>query len=120
VIRPASGTLASEEKGPSLTIIIRQSRNKITIAWMYREKAVEKGLMELDEGLKARVQQHKQTRESLLTEIAAMKRKQQSPLQTITPQKIEAVTKTVRSKPENTYRPQFGIMALLGQETSVS
>lgn len=61
-------------------------------------EAVEKGLMELDEHLKTRLQQHKQTRETLLAEVASSKRKQQSPLQVITPQKIAAVSKILNKR----------------------
>jgi chromosome segregation ATPase len=53
-------------------------------------EAIEKGLVELDSELKDRMQAHKRTKETALAEIAAMKRQQQSPLQTITPQKIQA------------------------------
>jgi len=58
-------------------------------------EAMEKGIVELDDHLKGRVQQHKQSRESLITEIASLKRQTQSPLATLTPQKIEAVTKVL-------------------------
>ena len=61
-------------------------------------EAVEKGLMELDEHLKARMQQNKAKRETLLTEIANLKRQRQSPLQAITPQKVEAVAKILNRK----------------------
>jgi F0F1-type ATP synthase membrane subunit b/b' len=61
-------------------------------------EAVEKGLMELDDTLKARVQQHKETRENLIVEIANQKRQQQSPLQSITPQKIDAVSKILMKR----------------------
>jgi DNA invertase Pin-like site-specific DNA recombinase len=61
-------------------------------------EAVEKGLMELDDQLKVRVQQHKQTRETILTEIAASKRQHQSPLAVITPMKIEAVAITLNKR----------------------
>lgn len=54
-------------------------------------EAVEKGLMELDEQLKDRMRQHKTRRESLLSEIAALKRSQQLPLAVLTPHKVEAV-----------------------------
>lgn len=60
--------------------------------------AIEKGLIEQDEQLKARFQQNKAKRENLLIEIANMKRRRQSPLQTITPQKIEAVSKILNRK----------------------
>jgi len=61
-------------------------------------EAVEKGLMELDEHLRDRMQQNKTKRESLLAEIASLKRQRQSPLQTITPQKVEAVAKILNRK----------------------
>ncbi len=61
-------------------------------------EAVEKGLMELDESLKTRMQQHKAKRETLLTEISSLKRQRQSPLQTLTPQKIEAVARILNRK----------------------
>ena len=54
--------------------------------------------MELDEHLKGRVQHHKQARETLLIEVANLKRQQQSPLATITPQKIEAVAKILNKR----------------------
>jgi site-specific DNA recombinase len=61
-------------------------------------EAVEKGLMELDDQLKLRMQQNKTKRESLLAEIADLKRQRQSPLQTITPQKVEAVARILNRK----------------------
>lgn len=61
-------------------------------------EAIEKGVLELDEQLKARVQQHKQTREILVTEIASLKRQQQSPLAVLTPQKIESVAKILNKR----------------------
>ena len=60
--------------------------------------AIEKGMIDLDEQLKTRVQQNKQSREILIGEIAAIKRKQQSPLAVITPQKIEMVSKILIKK----------------------
>jgi site-specific DNA recombinase len=56
-------------------------------------EAVEKGMLELDDQLKERARQNKQTRQNLVTEIAELKRQHQTPLQTLTPQKIEAVSK---------------------------
>lgn len=60
-------------------------------------EAIEKGLIELDAELKDRMQAHKRTKETVLAEIAAVKRQAQSPLQTITPQKIQA-TANIMSK----------------------
>ena len=60
--------------------------------------AIEKGLIEQDESLKTRFQQNKTKRESLLSEIADLKRQRQSPLQIITPQKVEAVAKILNRK----------------------
>jgi len=61
-------------------------------------EGVEKGVMELDEHLKGRLQQHKQAREGLIGEIANMKRQQQSPLAVITPTKIEAVANVLNRR----------------------
>lgn len=61
-------------------------------------EAVEKGFMKADEHLKTRLEQHQVKRESLIAEIAAIKRQQKSPLQTITPQKIEAVSKILTQR----------------------
>jgi len=63
-------------------------------------EAIEKGLIEQDDNLKNRFQQHKAKREGLLAEIAALKAKKQSPLQTVTPQKIEAVAKILCKRME--------------------
>jgi site-specific DNA recombinase len=60
--------------------------------------AIEKRLIEQDDQLKARFQQNKIKRENLLIEIANMKWQRQSPLQTIAPQKIEAVTRILNEK----------------------
>ena len=61
-------------------------------------EAVEKGFMEADEHLKARIQQHKAKRENLLAQIATAKQQRQSPLQSLTPQKIDAVAKLLSKK----------------------
>ena len=61
-------------------------------------EGVEKGIMELDEHLKGRLQQHKQARSDLVVEIANLKRQQQSPLAVITPKKIEAVAKILTQR----------------------
>ena len=54
-------------------------------------EAIEKGVLELDERLKARVQQHKTRREVLIGELATLQHTRQTPLQILTPQKIETV-----------------------------
>jgi site-specific DNA recombinase len=80
---------------------IRQLETKLQEAEQAQTRlfeAIEKGMMEFDEHLKTRLQQHKQSRETLLIEIAALKRQQQSPLQTITPMKIEAVSKLLNKR----------------------
>ena len=56
-------------------------------------EAVEKGFLDLDDQLRERARAHKQTRETLLVEIASLKRQHQTPLQTLTTQKVEAVSK---------------------------
>ena len=61
-------------------------------------EAVEKGLMELDEHLKSRMQQNKTRREGLMVEITSLTRQRQSPLQTSTPQKVEAVAKILNRR----------------------
>jgi site-specific DNA recombinase len=61
-------------------------------------EAVEKGFMEADEHLKARIQQHKTRRENLLAQIAALKQQRQSPLQNLTPRKIDAVARLLGKK----------------------
>lgn len=54
-------------------------------------EAIEKGVLELDDRLKVRVQQHKTRREVIAGELVILQQKNQTPLQTLTPQKIEAV-----------------------------
>jgi site-specific DNA recombinase len=61
-------------------------------------EAVEKGILELDDRLKVRVQQHKTRRESLEREQAALQTKAQTPLQSLTPQKIEAVARVLNKR----------------------
>lgn len=56
-------------------------------------EAVEKGFLELDDQLRERAKQHKQTRDTLLAEIARLKQQHQPQMQILTPQKIEAVSK---------------------------
>lgn len=54
--------------------------------------------MELDRHFKARVQQHKQVRGTLVTEIAPMKRQKQFPLAVLTARKIESVAKVLNTR----------------------
>ncbi len=61
-------------------------------------EAIEKGILELDDRLKARIQQHKTRREAITAELASIQHKQQTPLQTLTPQKIEAVARTLNKR----------------------
>jgi site-specific DNA recombinase len=61
-------------------------------------EAIEKGVLELDDRLKGRVQQHKTRRETITAELAALQRTQQTPFQTITPQKIDAVARTMNKR----------------------
>ena len=61
-------------------------------------EAVEKGFLELDDQLRERAKQHKQTRDALLTEITNLKRQHQTSLNILTPQKIEAVAKILAKR----------------------
>ncbi len=61
-------------------------------------EAIEKGVLELDDRLKARVQQHKTRREAIIGELATLQHKQHTPLQTLTPQKIEAVAHVLNKR----------------------
>ncbi len=61
-------------------------------------EAIEKGILELDDRLKGRVQQHRARREAITVELATLQHKQQTPLQSLTPQKIEAVARTINNR----------------------
>jgi site-specific DNA recombinase len=61
-------------------------------------EAIEKGVLELDERLKRRVQQHRMRRDTITAELATLQIKQQTPLQTLTPQKIEAVANVINKR----------------------
>ena len=61
-------------------------------------EAVEQGVMRADDHLKARLDQHRVKREGLLAELATAKRQEQSPLQTITPQKIKATANIINQR----------------------
>jgi hypothetical protein len=61
-------------------------------------EAIEKGVLELDDRLKARVQQNKSRREAIAVEISVLQSKTQTPLQTLTPQKIEAAARVLNKR----------------------
>ena len=61
-------------------------------------EAIEAGVLELDDQLRERAKQHKQTRDTLMAEIAALKRQHNTPLNILTPQKIEAVSKILAKR----------------------
>jgi len=61
-------------------------------------EGVERGVLELDERLKGRIQQHRTRRETIVGELATLQRKHQTPLQTLTPQKIEAVAHVLNKR----------------------
>ena len=48
-------------------------------------EAIEKGIIDLDDRLKGRIQQHKTRRDTITGELVTLQRKCQTPLQTITP-----------------------------------
>jgi len=70
---------------------IDQAENKLY-------EAVEKGVFEMDARLKERMQQHKNRRETITVEMSALQQKHQTPLQHITPQKIEAVARVLKKR----------------------
>ena len=61
-------------------------------------EAIELGILDLDDQLRERAKQHKQTRDTLVAEITELKRQHQTPLQILTPQKIEAVSKILAKR----------------------
>jgi len=70
---------------------LEQAENKLF-------EAIEKGVLELDDRLKTRVQQNKTRREAITVERASLQSKTQTPLQTLTPQKIEAVARVLNRR----------------------
>lgn len=60
-------------------------------------EAIERGALDLDM-IGDRAHQNKARKESLLLEIASLKRKQQMPLAVISPQKIDAFTRVIRDR----------------------
>ncbi|CAK9252639.1 unnamed protein product [Sphagnum jensenii] len=70
---------------------LEQAENKLF-------EAIEKGVLELDDRLKIRVQQNKSRRETITSEMAELQSKTQAPLQTLTPQKIEAVARVLNKR----------------------
>jgi len=61
-------------------------------------EAIEKGIVDLDDRLKARMQQHKARREELTAELSLLKPRQETPIQTLTPQKIDAVSRVILNR----------------------
>ena len=61
-------------------------------------EAIEKGIVELDDRLKSRIQQHKGRREAITAELALLQHKTETPLQILTPQKIEAVARVLNKR----------------------
>jgi len=61
-------------------------------------EAIEKGVIEIDDELKTRTQQHKARRDILRGEIDKFKEQHQKPFITITPQKIEAVARVLNRR----------------------
>lgn len=61
-------------------------------------EGIEKGILALDDRLKARIQQHKTRREIVTGELATLQRKHRTPLQTLTPQKIKAVARVLNKR----------------------
>jgi DNA invertase Pin-like site-specific DNA recombinase len=70
---------------------IEQAENKLY-------EAIEKGILELDDKLKTRVRQHKARQEAIATELATLHRQHQTPMQTLTPQKIEAISRVLNKR----------------------
>jgi site-specific DNA recombinase len=61
-------------------------------------EAVEVGLLPLDETLQKRVQQAKAARESVLVEMAGLRRLQLLPVEQVLPSQVEAFSKVIRAK----------------------
>ena len=74
-------------------------------------EAIEKGILELDDKLKTRVQQHKARCEAITSELATLHHQSQNPMQTLTPQKIEAITR----HPQKTLRHINALLPRLSQ-----
>jgi site-specific DNA recombinase len=70
---------------------IEQAENKLY-------EAIEKGILELDDKLKIRVRQHKARQETIASELATLYRQHQMPIQTLTPQKIEAISRVLNKR----------------------
>ena len=61
-------------------------------------EAIEKGILELDDRLKGRVRHHKTRREAITAELATLHYKRETPLQTLTPQKIKAAANVLNKR----------------------
>jgi len=85
---------SAKQKAKQLEADLAQTEQAMTRLY----EAVEQGIMKADDHLKTRLEQHQTKRERLLVELAGMKREQQSPLQTITPQKIKATANIINQR----------------------
>ena len=70
---------------------IEQAENKLF-------EAIEKGVLDLDDRLKVRIQQHKTRREAIAAELAILQQMHQTPLQSLTPQKIKAAAQVLNRR----------------------
>jgi len=100
IIDELRGNLA-KNKDPNNQQRLKKLETELTQTEQAQAKlfeAVEKGFLELDDQLKERAKHNKQAREALLSEIASLKRQHQAPLNVLTPQKIEAVSKILNKR----------------------
>ncbi len=70
---------------------IEQAENKLY-------EAIERGILELDDKLKIRVKQHKERQQAITVELDALRRQNPTPMQTLTPQKIEAISRVLNKR----------------------
>ena len=70
---------------------IEQAENKLY-------EAIEKGVLELDDKLKTRVKQHKDRQQMITVELDTLRRQNQTPMQSLTPQKIEAISRVLNKR----------------------
>lgn len=61
-------------------------------------EAIERGVIELDETLQRRAQQHKSAREALLIELAGVRREHSLPVDQLKASQVEAFAKTLKAK----------------------
>ena len=100
VIDTLRQNLAKNKDGGTQQCIkqLESELKQIEIAQAKLYEAIEKGIIELDDQLRERTRQKKQTREALLAEIASLKLQQQAPLNILTPQKIESVSRILKNR----------------------